>query len=76
VLGVAFQCIFNGKVFEVGEFSQDVPLIPLQEFRRSFPENAEGNFAPHQAPNLGSDDEEYLHAQSREWKLPGLTRQG
>jgi len=26
VLGVAFQYVFNGKVFQVGEFSQDVPI--------------------------------------------------
>jgi cell surface protein SprA len=25
VLGVAFQYTFNGKVYQVGEFSQDVP---------------------------------------------------
>lgn len=34
VLGVAYQYTLNGKVYQVGEFSQDVSLDSTQEYRR------------------------------------------
>ena len=49
VLAVAFQYSFNGKIYKVGEFSQDVPpdtTLKTPRFTKStLPEIAESNIA-------------------------------
>ena len=61
VLGIAFQYTYNGRVYQVGEFSQDVPPDSSGTSQKVlFPEIAEGNFAAYQPADLGPDDEKRI----------------
>ncbi len=64
VLAVAFQYTYNGRVYQVGEFSQDVPVDSSFGSAKSFvPEIIESNVCQDQSTDLETDDEEYLHAE-------------
>ena len=75
-LAVAYQYTYNGKVYQVGEFSQDVHRIQLQATSKGFvPEIIKSNFATYQPSYLGFDDEERLfrrvmeHLDRQDFKL-------
>ena len=58
VLGVAFQYTYNGKVYQVGEFSQDVPPDSTGSTQRIlFLKLIKSNITTYQSSDLGPDDE-------------------
>ena len=61
VLGVAFQYTYNGRVYQVGEFSQDVPPDTTGSYTKGIiPEIIKSNFTTYQSSDLGPDDEKCL----------------
>ncbi|MEJ7677333.1 MAG: hypothetical protein WKG06_05555 [Segetibacter sp.] len=61
VLGVAYQYSLNGKIYQVGEFSQDVTLDFYSGGTKGFvAETFKSNFAASQASYMEMDDEECI----------------
>lgn len=59
MLGVAFQYTYNGRVYQVGEFSQDVPPDTTGNAQRVlFFKIIESYFTANTVAYLGFDDEE------------------
>ena len=76
VLGVAFQYSYNGKIYQVGEFSQDIPpdttlgnnpgaqkVLYLKLLKATSQRTDPADLEP--------DDEKYLHPENRNRQLPG-----
>jgi cell surface protein SprA len=61
VLGVAYQYTFNGKVYQVGEFAQDVTFDSTQGVQKVlFLKIIKSYFSASCASNLEMDDEKCL----------------
>jgi cell surface protein SprA len=61
VLAVAYQYTYNGRVYQVGEFSQDITVDSTQGCaKNAIPEIIKGNLTACESSYLEPDDEECL----------------
>ena len=59
ILAVAYRYTYNGKVFQVGEFAEDLPPDTTNS-KVMYMKLLKGTSSPHHPPHLAADDEEHL----------------